>query len=84
EEPYRRGHRRKILDNAAAPVRARLGEACYQRLLRALSVVYGTESYVVLKDIWGASDREVVDVARWMLDALIDAAIHEARGGRRG
>jgi AcrR family transcriptional regulator len=84
EEPYRRGHRRRILDHAAAPLRARLGEARYQRLLRALSVVYGTESYVVLKDIWGANDRQVVEVARWMLDALIDAALRDADKAARG
>ena len=90
EEPYRRGHRRKILDSAARPLRERLGDANYQRLLRALSVVYGIEPYVVLKDIWGASDREIAAVARWMLDALIDAALRDARsaparrdGGRR-
>lgn len=84
EEPYRRGHRRRILDEAARPLRSHLGQANYQRLLRALSVVYGTESYVVLKDIWGANDREVVAVARWMLDALIDAALRDARATARG
>jgi AcrR family transcriptional regulator len=81
EEPFRRGHRRRILDGAAGPLRQRLGEANYQRLLRALSVVYGIEPYVVLKDIWGASDREIAAIARWMLDALIDAALRDARAG---
>jgi AcrR family transcriptional regulator len=82
EEPYRRGHRRTILDRAASPLRDRLGPANYQRLLRALSVVYGIESYVVLKDVWGASDREVAIVARWMMDALVDAALREAETAR--
>lgn len=83
EEPFRRGHRRKILDGAANPLRERLGDANYRRLLRALSVVYGIEPYVVLKDIWGASDREIAAVARWMLDALIDAALRDARAAVR-
>ena len=48
------------------------------RLHWALSVVYGIEPYVILKDIWGASDREVERTALWMADALIDAALREA------
>lgn len=77
EEAYRRGHRVRILDRAAAPLRRRLGGAVYNRLVRALSLVYGIESYVVLKDIWGASDRQVEAVAYWTAEALIDAALRE-------
>jgi hypothetical protein len=82
EEPYRRGHRRYMLHRAAAPLRATLGEATYERLLKALSLVYGIESYVVLRDIWGASYREVEEVARWMVDALIESAIRSAPAAR--
>jgi len=82
EEPrYRRGFRRGLLQRAAAPLRAKLGRRRYDRLLKALSIVYGIEPYVVLKDIWGAGDREVEEIARWMVDALIDAALREASGG---
>jgi AcrR family transcriptional regulator len=84
EEPFRRGHRRYILHRAAAPLRATLGPPAYERLLKALSLVYGIESYVVLRDIWGASYRDVEAVARWMLDALIESALSQARGGQRG
>ena len=48
------------------------------RLHRALSVVYGIEPYVILKDIWGLPDREVERTALWMADALIDAALRES------
>ena len=41
-------------------------------------MVYGIEPYVVLKDIWGPRDREVEEIARWMVDAMIDAALREA------
>jgi AcrR family transcriptional regulator len=84
EEPFRRGHRRDILARAAAPLRARLGAKRFDRLLKALSVIYGIEIYVVLKDIWGASDREVEAMARWMLEAIVAAAIAEARRARAG
>ena len=75
EEVFRRGHRRDIIARAARPMRAALGPAGYERLLKALSVIYGIEIYVVLKDIWGASDREVEAIARWMLEALVAAAL---------
>jgi hypothetical protein len=52
------------------------------RLLKALSLVYGIEPYVVLRDIWGASYRDVEAVARWMLDALVESALRQSGGGR--
>ncbi|HEX2543184.1 MAG TPA: helix-turn-helix domain-containing protein [Caldimonas sp.] len=78
EEPYRRGHRVRILQHAIAPLAPQLSGACRERLHKALSVVYGIESYVILKDIWGASDRELERVVLWMADALIDAALRES------
>ena len=51
------------------------------RLHRALSVVYGIEPYMILKDIWGLPDREVERIALWMADALIDAAQRDAAPG---
>lgn len=79
EEPYRRGHRVAILTRIAAPLKSRMPESEFKRLLRALSIIFGIEPYVVLKDIWGCSDREVQAIARWMADALIDAALRARR-----
>ena len=78
EEPYRRGHRVRILEHALAPFAATLPPAVHERLHRALSLVYGIEPYMVLKDIWGVGDREVERIALWMADALIDAAERDA------
>jgi AcrR family transcriptional regulator len=78
EEVFRRGHRREILRRAAAPLRQRLGAKRFERLLKALSLIYGIEIYVVLKDIWGADDREVEAIARWMLNAIVAAALAES------
>ncbi len=78
EEPYRRGHRIRILEHALAPLAPALPTAVRDRLHRALSVVYGIEPYMILKDIWGLPDREVERIALWMADALIDAAQRDA------
>jgi AcrR family transcriptional regulator len=83
EEPYRRGHRVRILEHAIAPLAAQLSPAVHDRLHRALSVVYGIEPYIILKDIWGLGDREVERTALWMADALIDAALREAAPAAR-
>ncbi|MDP9043334.1 MAG: TetR/AcrR family transcriptional regulator [Pseudomonadota bacterium] len=77
EEPYRRGHRVRILQHAIEPLAPLMRPAVRDRLHRALSVVYGIEPYVILKDIWGLPDREVERTALWMADALIDAALRE-------
>ncbi len=46
--------------------------------MKALSIVYGIEPYVVLKDIWGSGDREVEEIAGWIVDAMVDAALRDA------
>ncbi len=78
EEPYRRGHRVRILEHAIAPLAPLLPPSVRDRLHHALSVVYGIEPYIILKDIWGLRDREVERTALWMADALIDAALRDA------
>ena len=83
EEPYRRGHRIRILEHALAPLAPAMPAAVRDRLHRALSVVYGIEPYMILKDIWGLPDREVERIALWMADALIDAAQRDAATAAR-
>jgi len=88
EEPYRRGHRIRILEHAIAPLAPDLTRPVRDRLHKALSVIYGIEAYVILRDIWGAGDRELEKTVMWMGDALIDAALRDsardAGGARRG
>ena len=83
EEPYRRGHRVAILEHAMAPLAPTLPAAVRARLHRALSVVYGIEPYVVLKDMWHASNPEVDRIARWVAEAVIEKSLAEAAGAGR-
>lgn len=78
EEPYRRGHRVRILGHAIKPLAPSLTPALRDRLHRALSVVYGIEPYIILKDIWGLPDRDVERTALWMANALVEAALRES------
>ena len=78
EEPYRRGHRIRILEHAIAPLASTLPPAVRKRLHHALSVVYGIEPFIILRDLWSLPPKEIERTALWMADALIDAAERDA------
>jgi hypothetical protein len=79
EEPFRRGQRREVLATTLQPLKGKLKPRTYQRLLKSLAVVYGIEPMIILKDICHATDRETEAVVRWMMDALVDAALRESK-----
>lgn len=82
EEAYRRGYRVAILRRTFAPLRATMSAGAVERLCKAVSVVYGIEPYVVLKDIWGCSDEEVGEIAYWTASALLRQAVADAARAR--
>ena len=47
-------------------------------LAKALSLVYGLEVLIVLKDLWGLEFEETTEVATWAATALVRAAVAEA------
>ncbi|AVF73920.1 MULTISPECIES: TetR/AcrR family transcriptional regulator [Vibrio] len=69
-----RGHRKKLLALATAPLANSLSEKDFQRLQYALSLVYGSEIFMVLKDIWHLELDGIQDVTQWMAKALINQA----------
>lgn len=73
-----RGHRVDILRRAIAPLASDLTPAQQDRVAQALSLVYGTEVFLVLKDIWKLDLPEVTDVVRWTANAIISQALAEA------
>jgi AcrR family transcriptional regulator len=77
EEPFKRGQRTEILATTLSPLKTKLSRKTFDRLLKALAVVYGIEPMIILKDICGASERETEAVVRWMMDALVDAALRD-------
>ncbi len=73
-----RGNRRVLLHDALAPLRRELGARTFDKLAQSLSLIFGIEAIIVLKDIWGLEDREVRRVAIWAAGALVQAAAAEA------
>lgn len=77
EEAMVRGHRIELLTSALGPLRQELGKARAERLTQALSLVFGTEAFVVLKDIWGLDREGAEEVAVWTCHALIRCAAED-------
>lgn len=75
EQPFTRGHRIDLLEDALDPLRGVLPEDEYLRLAQALSLLFGVEALVVLKDIWSQDSARVDSVTRWAASALVRAAI---------
>jgi AcrR family transcriptional regulator len=78
EARFKRGHRVELLRDVTAPLEGKIAPARRVRLEHALSLVFGVETLVVLKDIWGLSAAEAQDVAEWAAAALVDATVNQA------
>ena len=77
EAPMVRGHRIGLLNSAMKPLKSKLTRSGFERLTQSLSLVFGTEAFVVLKDIWGLDRKRAEEVALWTCHALIQAAVAE-------
>lgn len=84
EPQFTRGHRIVLLRNAIAPLHPELDEMSLDRLAKALSLVFGVETLVILKDIWSVDANEAREIALWSGRALVRAAIEEAQSKLAG
>ncbi|RWD07992.1 MAG: TetR/AcrR family transcriptional regulator [Mesorhizobium sp.] len=80
EPAFTRGHRIDLLKDAIAPLKGRLPPREFKRLAQALSLMFGVEVLIVLKDIWGLDSRRMMAVAQWAAGALVRAAVAESEG----
>jgi AcrR family transcriptional regulator len=78
EPPFKRGHRVDLLQSAIAPLKKTLPKKAFARLAKALSLTYGLEVLIILKDLWGLEAKEIEEVAVWAGRALVQSAIAEA------
>lgn len=77
ERPFVRGFRIERLRSAAAPLQGKLDEVQFDRVVQALSLLYGTEVFLVLKDIWRLELDQILDVVRWTAGAVLQRAERE-------
>ncbi len=71
EPPLSRGHRVELLRDAVSTLRGTVEDSELDRLTKALSLVFGIEAFVVLKDIWKMEQDEVERTIAWVAEALI-------------
>jgi hypothetical protein len=72
-----RGNRKALLRNALAPLGKQVDAQTFDKLAQSLSLIFGIEAIIVLKDIWGSDDDGVREVADWAARALVAAAVAE-------
>lgn len=72
--PARQNRRSPLIETALEPSRGGLDPVVFEKLVSALSIVIGTESFVVTRDVLGLSDEDAAEVRRWAISALVEAA----------
>lgn len=72
--PVRQNRRSPAIEAALAPYRSGYEPAALDRLQKALALVIGTESLLVLKDVLRLGDAEAADIRRWVIEALVEKA----------
>lgn len=79
-----RGHRRvEWIEKAVEPLREKLSQEQFARLVSALSLVLGWEAMIVLRDIRGLSPDDEKTVTSWAAKTLVDAILAEAPNQRK-
>ena len=77
----RRGYRRvEWIERAIAPLRERLSEGAFERLVSALAMLIGWEAFIVLSDVRGLSRAEQIELVSWSARALVRAALADTPG----
>jgi AcrR family transcriptional regulator len=73
--PARQNRRTPLIEAALKPLRGRAKPAALDHLTKALALVIGTESWIVFNDVLQIDEAEARKVRRWMIRALVDAAM---------
>jgi AcrR family transcriptional regulator len=79
----RGGGRVRWIEKALAPVRGRLEEPDFRRLVAALSLCMGIEALVVLRDVCALEPSEAEEVLRWVARTLLRSSLAEAHASPR-
>jgi len=78
-----RGNRKRLLQLAVEPLQGKLPPDSLQRVIYAFSLIYGSEVFLVLKDIWGLELEGIQDVTQWMAKAILRQAEEDAMNSKK-
>ena len=82
-EKFVRGNRKRLLNLAVEPLRDKLPSEALQRVIHSFSLIYGSEVFLVLKDIWVLDLDGIQDITQWMAKAIIRQAEEDAMNSRK-
>ncbi|WP_109419512.1 TetR/AcrR family transcriptional regulator [Proteus terrae] len=74
EKRFIRGHRKDILLKVIEPLKSRYPEEMWDKVIKSFSLIYGSEVFLVMKDIWKMDDQQVIDMTQWMAKAILNQA----------
>jgi AcrR family transcriptional regulator len=72
--PRRQNRRTPLIEAALEPVRDQFKPGDLKLLMKALALIMGPESMVVIKDVLQLDDTDARKVKRWAIRALVQAA----------
>ncbi|HGN1706959.1 TPA: TetR/AcrR family transcriptional regulator [Providencia rettgeri] len=75
DKQLERGNRKDILAMVTSPMKADYPQDIIDKVIRAFSVIYGSEIFLVLKDIWKMENSEVTELAQWIAKAIMNQAV---------
>jgi hypothetical protein len=78
DAPPRQNRRTPLIEAALEPARGQADPAALRRLAQALSLVIGTEGFIVAKDVLQLPDAEARALKAWMIETLVGAVVSEA------
>jgi hypothetical protein len=79
EHELKRGHRIEILKKLIAPLKKDLSAKQSTKLVKALSLLFGIEAIIVLKDIGQLNSKDTQATIQWAARAIIEKALDEAK-----
>jgi AcrR family transcriptional regulator len=77
--PLRQNRRLPLIESALSTSREHFREADYKKLCAALSVIFGTESMIVFRDVLRVDEKTARKVKSWAVKALVRAAMESSR-----
>lgn len=73
-----RGNRKALLQHVVEPLNDELPPEIVDRVIKSLSLVYGSEIFLVMKDIWGCDNEQLQDIGKWIAKAIMRQAREDA------
>lgn len=72
-----RGHRKDILAMIVEPMKDDFSPEIIEKVKRSFSLIYGSEVFLVMKDIWNMDNAEVIKINQWIATAIYNQAIKD-------